>query len=771
MIEACLYLAVVVVVGIVFWPIVTQPSEALYSPYSDILSQHLPFRHLLSASVREHQRLPLWNPTSFGGMPLVGDPQAGLFYPPNWLHALLPPEHGASLFGPIMMLHLVIGGWGMLFWLKGHQIPRFARLAGALAFVFCGKWFYHVVVPGHVIFLPFVWVPWQCGLIDHVCCRPSGWPTRRWSALLAIATGMVLLGAHPQILFYSQLIVATYSLLALSRLWGSWEELRRSFGHLVLAAALGLLLGAVQIIPALDLVVSNAAVRSGGLPYDYAARRSAHFEDAQNLVLPSKTRKTWEESVYLGVVALSLAPFGILWPRRRRNSIFFLCWLLFGFWYALGSNGGLHHFLYAYAPGFKLFRIPTRMVLVLGIPLGYLAATGFAALTADSSYRWTKRILAWLLLGLGVWVYNLAPTKESTIALALLALPTCITLPWPSRARLVIECILLAAMVSDVTRYTLPMVDSRPLEEILGENPVVNRLEVPLGEQRVLPMNSEQKGRFTSLPITYSSPAGIESIVGFNPLIPRGTFDFVNRGLYRNDERWSYGTGLGMVELNDRRFLDLFNVRYIVSNQPLDIPGLTLRDEWDDLEIYHFSFRTKGKSLMPKTYLYENTEALPRAYLVREAMVAEDPIEALRTIDPRQTVVVDEGTETDSFAGDFQEVPLEHHRDEILLDVDAGTGGYLVINEIWYPGWQAYDSGEVIPIERGNGIFQMLRLGPGEHKIRLRYRPTSYLLGRWLTLVALLVTLSLLLWPVRGDVTIEEPSQSGRWNRLKDKQP
>ena len=28
---------------------------------------------------------PLWDGTGFGGRPMVGNPQAGLFYPPVWL--------------------------------------------------------------------------------------------------------------------------------------------------------------------------------------------------------------------------------------------------------------------------------------------------------------------------------------------------------------------------------------------------------------------------------------------------------------------------------------------------------------------------------------------------------------------------------------------------------------------------------------------------------------------------------------------------------------
>ncbi|MBL8119588.1 MAG: hypothetical protein JNJ78_18810, partial [Anaerolineae bacterium] len=38
--------------------------------------------------------LPLWNPYSFLGAPLIGNPQAALFYPATWLVWLVRAERG-----------------------------------------------------------------------------------------------------------------------------------------------------------------------------------------------------------------------------------------------------------------------------------------------------------------------------------------------------------------------------------------------------------------------------------------------------------------------------------------------------------------------------------------------------------------------------------------------------------------------------------------------------------------------------------------------------
>ena len=36
----------------------------------------------------------LWNPYQLGGCGMIDDPQAGLFYPPNWIFFILPTDVG-----------------------------------------------------------------------------------------------------------------------------------------------------------------------------------------------------------------------------------------------------------------------------------------------------------------------------------------------------------------------------------------------------------------------------------------------------------------------------------------------------------------------------------------------------------------------------------------------------------------------------------------------------------------------------------------------------
>ena len=64
---------------------------------------------------------PVWDSSGFGGRPMVGNPQAGLFYPPVWLAWCSPYP---STLGWLTVIHLLWAGVGTYF---------LAQSSGALA--------------------------------------------------------------------------------------------------------------------------------------------------------------------------------------------------------------------------------------------------------------------------------------------------------------------------------------------------------------------------------------------------------------------------------------------------------------------------------------------------------------------------------------------------------------------------------------------------------------------------------------------------------------
>jgi uncharacterized membrane protein YfhO len=109
--------------------------------------------------------------------------------------------------------------------------------------------------------------------------------------------------------------------------------------------------------------------------------------------------------------------------------------------------------------------------------------------------------------------------------------------------------------------------------------------------------------------------------------------------------------------------------------------------------------------------------------------------------DPSAEVLVEEALVRQG-SGEHTEPPSANlvlrdgpNRVTILATVDAP--GYLVLADIWYPGWQATVDGEPAALVRANHAFRAVQLEQGEHEIEMLYRPRSVLVGGMATLMAL----------------------------------
>ena len=719
-VELALHIAVLLAVLGVMLPVVLNPTEVLYSERSDILGQHHPFRELQAESLRERGELQLWNATSFGGGPLLGDPQAGLFYPPNWLHALSSADGGAAWFGWIVILHLLLGGFGMLRWLKGHGFGPWSRLAGALVLMLCGKFFNHVVLPGQIVFLPLMWVPWQLLALDRLAAGRSPPAV----ALLALATAMCITGLHPQILLYSQILVLGYVFVPRARPAATTGSSWRLLTQVAAAGLLGLALAAVQLLPAGSVI--DSFVRSQGVNYEKTAVVALGERNLLAFLLPDRlSPERWELAVFVGVMATVCSLFAPWRKRFRAVAIYFFACFVGILWFATGDDGGLYCWIFEWVPGFDLFRFPTRVLLIMGMPLGYLAAAGIEVLGEGRSSRGII-VPALLLAAGGVAILILCSGGDAILVGIALAAPALVLLPWARRLSAWRPAALTLLLFVDHACFAIPLVRTRPLDEALGDNPIIERVQAPLGRSRVLAADFSTKADVSSLPVTYATPARIEGLRGFNPLVPRASYLYLHAGVGKTPIEkldWRTSTTMPTFPLASRKHLDLFNVRWIVSNQQLKGPGLKHRESFDDIGVYHFQ-RNGAFSRQRVTHLYENVRFMPRAALVRGARSVSGPEEAIAAIprlDPRSEVLVEGEAIAGRYGGEFEAVEVQHEGDEISLTVDAGEGGYLVLSEVWYPGWCAEVDGEAAPLLRANGIFQALHLTPGPHEIRLRY--------------------------------------------------
>jgi len=76
---------------------------------------------------------------------------------------------------------------------------------------------------------------------------------------------------------------------------------------------------------------------------------------------------------------------------------------------------------------------------------------------------------------------------------------------------------------------------------------------------------------------------------------------------------------------------------------------------------------------------------------------------------------------------------------DIALETNDLKGpSLLFLSEIYYPaGWRAFIDGEETEIYKTNWMFRSILLPPGKHKIQFIFRPNSFKIGMWISLLTL----------------------------------
>jgi len=143
-----------------------------------------------------------------------------------------------------------------------------------------------------------------------------------------------------------------------------------------------------------------------------------------------------------------------------------------------------------------------------------------------------------------------------------------------------------------------------------------------------------------------------------------------------------------------------------------------------------------------------NPSALPRAWVVNNAVVLESREERLKVLargpfDPRKTVILEE------YPSDAPPVPTEAAAGQVkvvsrgpgryVLEAQASADSYLVLSEAYYPGWRAEIDGSTVPVLPANHLLQAVRLPPGKHVVTFAYRSRFLGLGFAVAVLALLV--------------------------------
>ncbi|MGH3256232.1 MAG: hypothetical protein ACRDOU_12715 [Streptosporangiaceae bacterium] len=391
----------------------------------DDLTQNFPLRVLTGDQIQSGH-LPLFDPYIWSGAPLLAGWNAGAAYPLTWLFAIMP---GTAAWTLNMIATWATAGLGLFWFLRALRLARLASFLGALSFAFAGAMSAQVSHFGLVAGMS--WVPLQLlGVLKLSQDRPVR-SRLGWTAVLATATGLVILAGEPRAIDDSCVIVLIYAAWQVARL-------RRRAGPAAVSVAAGLVLGAclgaIQWLPGLAAISTSQRgvnslqlFNSGSLPVRWLLLTLVPdlLGGSGSLGQPGflTNYNLTEVTSYVGILPL-VAAFALLGRFRFRPRLpEWLVWhvtALAGIVLALGSNIPLGHLLY-HVPLFGDQRLQSRNILVLDLALavllGYWANQSFGGeRDEEAEQARTGRLTRWVAPGT---VLGLVPPLAAVLVVAL----------------------------------------------------------------------------------------------------------------------------------------------------------------------------------------------------------------------------------------------------------------------------------------------------------------------------------------------------------------
>jgi hypothetical protein len=763
----------------------------------DVQAYFYPY-HVVSARILSHGHLPLWNPYVFSGIPLLGDGQTALLYPPNWLFFVVPAETALNL---VTLLQFSVAGISMYAFARRLGLDRLPAFTASLAYMFGGAVsarIVHLSNMGGAALAPAV-LACVDGLLES-----TGKRARRWCVLAALVLAAQLATGHPQVPVYTALAVALYVLIR------GWErrvaggDLRSFAGRTLLVAGayvIGYSLIAVQLVPWIEF--AGLSVRAATAPYRFIFGTSTTGAEWLLFLFPyllgahssspfaagplpiDQAVRVWEHSAYVGMLPLGLALVGAghlielafrYWRpdsavedgavraelRRRTFSLVFLVLLLaLGLVLAAGWYTPVSRLVYA-VPLLGKLRAVERALVLAALALTLLCGFGLQRATEDSARRAWLLVPAILLIAVpALFVidaqarpsepfFGVAPVDLARFSMRLphtfvpllFAGVAATLLAWWSRAQagrlsagIAIGCVLL-----DVALYATSVTPPAPRRLYRTRPQVLQELRPDTALFRkatVLTVTNDMAHRESqhALAMSWGMVHGIEDVNGFNSLQPRRYTDYLF-GPRVSDVSYGYLRDARLFR-PENPVLSSLNVRYVLVPAHESIAlGAHLRPVFENAEVR----------------MYENTLAYPRAYFALRVRAEADPGAILRQVtaagfDGRRDVLVETGRPftLPEAAGPATADVRRNSPNELTVVTNTAQARMLVVSEMYFPGWRAFVDGGQVPIHRTNYLFRGVVAPPGQHTVLFVYRPVSAVVGALLSLLAAIVSGILLL--------------------------
>ncbi|HEV8658986.1 MAG TPA: hypothetical protein VGS96_10165, partial [Thermoanaerobaculia bacterium] len=311
-----------------------------------------------------------WNPYVGSGIPGFGSAGAAVLSPFVFFPALIVPL--PWVYTAMLLLKLNVSFWFAYAWLREERIGKRGAAIGAIVIagsgVYTARWLWQITNVT-ALYPALLWI-----------VRRTFHGKRTSIAVIALIALSYALAGFPAAMAYGTYLVVAYALFLAIR------ERRvplQPIGGAAAGVVLALFIAAPSLVPFIQFIERSGylELREKATAMHFPLHHWRLFFDPLSLGNPAE--KNWrgdralpinnfiDATIYVGVLAIASAAIGLLARRRR------------GKWFWLGATALILAAMFGLAPfigrmpGFKYSPLE-RVVLLLPVPVGFLAASGAA---------------------------------------------------------------------------------------------------------------------------------------------------------------------------------------------------------------------------------------------------------------------------------------------------------------------------------------------------------------------------------------------------------
>ena len=724
---------------------------------NDELERH-PINEWRDGYLNDNDDTPQWYPNLFSGMPSYG----GYIYtsgdPTKYFRSNILFNNGLKIW-----FYLSLSGIGMFVLMNMLGMSRSSALIGS-AISALTPYTFGLINAGHLnkIF-SMAYIPWVIAAAIYLIDRT----TIKAILLLALATALQLWANHPQVAYYTWMVIGFYYVwMVVSSL--NTISIKKSIYPLAGIVA-GLILALFMVSdPYLDIYKfqkhSNRGARSvldrsnqteSGTDWNYATQWSFHPLETISFIYPyhyglqntsdPKRGAYWgfmpftQSTHYLGLVAIIFAILGAL--LKKPDKLEWIFWAITALTLITGFGSYLpvlYKPFYSLLPFFSKFRIPSMIYMLLAVTIPFLAARGIDTLLDQNDKEETFKKVLYVAGGIGGITMILIMFGDGLFSFSAAGdsrynNPGFITKLRGSRIELYNKGLMLAFSISigalgfiwgfiykKINRHifiygllSLSLFDLWMLNsEFMDIKPPKN-MDMMFQKSKTIDYVREDPDHFRIFPAdklgsNQYSYWNIESIGGYRPIKLRNYQDLMDAKGF-----------------NKPQIMDMLNVKYVLTSRKINNPDFV--------------------SIKGVPGLYENKNVLPKAWIVGNVKAVNSQRESLMEtllsgFDPSKTAILYNYSGDRSTKDVNGQVSVRSRTEnKIELVSISDTGGLLVLSEIYYkPGWKATVDGNETPIYQTNHILRSVEVPPGEIEVIFEYDTNPWERTRILSRVSFL---------------------------------